>query len=503
MAPCVIGVDIGTTGVKGIALGKRGRVLATAHHEHHLSSPFPGWAEERPADWWQGAVRVLRRLLSAVRADQVAVVGVSGMVPALVLLDGAGSPLRPSIQQNDARTDKEMAWLRARLPEDTLLRVTGCAITQQLIPTKLLWLRTHEPAVYRRIRWIMGSYDYVNYRLTGRMGLEQNWAIESGLWMAAEHRWYPAMLDLFETPQAWLGPVHAPHERIGEISPQAARDTGLRPGTPVIAGSADHIAAALASGITEKGDLVLKFGGAGDILYCLDQFSPTPLLFIDYHDIPGKYVISGCMASSGSVVKWFKNLLGGGPRAYAALDRGAAPLPCGSDGLLALPYFLGEKTPFCDPLARGVLFGLGLHHTKYHIHRAILESIVYAFRHHAEVIRDMGYPVGRILAVDQGARSGLWRQITADIFAQPVWRVRGGDLGSVYGTALVAGVTAGFWDWGGVTHLSQARVANHPRPEAHGVYEEMYRLYRGLYGHVKADLHRLARIGATPGKTLE
>ncbi len=149
-----------------------------------------------------------------------------------------------------------------------------------------------------------------------------------------------------------------------------------------------------------------------------------------------------------------------------------------------------------DPAARGVFFGLTLHHTKYHIHRAILESIVYAFKHHAEVIREMGHPVGRILAVDQGARSDLWRQITADIFGEPVWRVHGGDLGSVYGTALVAGVAAQFWNWGTIHGLSQAKVANRPRSECHAVYGGMYQIYRDLYRHLKEDFSRLSHVGA-------
>lgn len=494
MPRCVIGIDIGTTGVKAIALSERGRTLATAYHEHHLYSPRPGWAEENPTDWWRGTVVTLKHILAKVSPRSVSAIGVSGMVPALVLLDSKKRSLRPSIQQNDARTERELVWLRERIKEKGYLRRTGCAITQQLIPPKLLWIRTHEPEIYKQIRWIMGSYDYINYKLTSILSIEQNWAIESGLWTAEDRGWYKTILDLFEIPEEWLSPVHHPHEFIGETTKEVEKETGLRQGTPVIAGSADHIAAALASGISEKGDLVLKFGGAGDILYCLDHFAPHPQLFIDYHDIPGKYVISGCMASSGSVVKWFKNLLGGEENTYAELDRHAKKVDCGSEGLVILPYFIGEKTPIFDPLARGVVFGLSLHHTKYHIHRAILESVAYGFRHHVELIREMGYPIQRVLAVDQGARSDLWRQISADVLGTNIYCVQGGDLGSVYGTAFVIGVAMDFWEWKDIKKFSKVSLANHSKDENHKLYTEIYQIYLSLYRHLKEDFRHLYQI---------
>lgn len=494
MPRCVIGIDIGTTGVKAIALSEKGRTLATAYHEHHLYSPRPGWAEENPRDWWSGTVFTLKNLLAKVNPRSVSAIGVSGMVPALVLLDSKKRSLRPSIQQNDARTEKELAWLRERIEEEGYLRRTGCAITQQLIPPKLRWIKNHEPEVYRHIRWMMGSYDYINYKLTGTLSIEQNWAIESGLWMAEERNWYKPIFDLFKIPMDWLSPVHPPHEIIAQTTKEVEKETGLREGTLVIAGSADHIAAALASGISEKGDLVLKFGGAGDILYGIDRFSPHPLLFIDYHDIPGKYVISGCMASSGSVVKWFKGLLGGEKNTYVTLDRHAKKIACGSEGLVILPYFIGEKTPIFDPLARGVVFGLSLHHTKYHIHRAILESVVYGFRHHVELIKKMGYPIRRVLAVDQGARSDLWRQISADVLGTNIYCVQGGNLGSVYGTAFVVGVAMDFWEWKDIKKFSKVSLANHPKDENHKLYNQIYQIYLSLYRHLKKDFKHLYQI---------
>ncbi len=487
MPDCVVGVDIGTTGVKTIALSQDGNVLGQAYHEHHLHSPYPGWAEESPCDWWKGTVATLQTVLAHIDPGNVLCIGVSGMVPALVLLNERGEPLRFAIQQNDARTTKELSWLKPRVNEKRFFELTGCTLNQQIIPPKLLWVRSHEPQIYEKIRWIMGSYDYINYKLTGNFSLEQNWVLEAGLWMAEERSWYEPILDLVEISKEWLPPVHSAHEVIGETAREVEEETGLRQGTPVIAGSADHIAAALASGAIEPGDLVLKFGGAGDILYCLDGFSPHSRLFIDYHNIPGKYLLNGCMASSGSLVKWFKNLLGGEGNSYEELDKEAEKICCGRAGLVVLPYFMGEKTPIFDPLARGVVFGLSLHHTKYHVHRAILESVVYAFRQHVEIIQEAGYPIQRILVVDQGAKSDLWRQISADVLGKDIHHVMGSSLESVFGVAFTAGVAIGVWKWDDIKDLSHASLTNRPQSLNRKFYDQMYRLYLDLYQHLKHD----------------
>jgi sugar (pentulose or hexulose) kinase len=208
--------------------------------------------------------------------------------------------------------------------------------------------------------------------------------------------------------------VRAPHEVVGEVTRGAARETGLSAGTPVVAGSADHVAAALAAQAA-PGEVVLKIGGAGDVLFAVDRFAPDPRLYIDYHDVPGLFLLNGCMATSGSLVKWLAaecaRELGAGEDAYARLDAEAAATPAGSDGLVALPYFLGEKTPLFDPVARGVFFGLTLSHRRGHLHRALLEGVAYGFRHHVEVLEAGGHRIAGVRIMDGGARSALWRQI--------------------------------------------------------------------------------------------
>jgi xylulokinase len=489
-----IGLDIGTTGVKGVLIDQIGRILAAATVPHNLSSPHVGWAEETPEAWWHGALAVLHALAAspACAPEAIAAIGVSGMAPALVMLDAAGQPVRLSIQQNDARAVVEVDELVQELDQARLYARTGGFTNQQQIAPRLRWVERHEPDAWQRARTILGSYDYITARLAGvdphSCSVELNWAIESGLFDLREQRWLPDLLAAVDLPQEYLPPVHHPTDIIGGLDATIAVNVGLRPGTPLVAGSADHVASALGAGLRNDGDTLIKFGGAGDILFCTSTPITHPKLFIDAHDIPGKYLLNGCMAASGSLVKWYVGDVLGKPVTKAvlkAMDEAALKIPAGADGLVVLPYFLGEKTPLMDPRARGVIFGLDLHHGPAHIYRAILESVIYGFRHHLDVLREAGHSPSRIVATNGGVTSGLWRQIAANALGMPITSFRG-HPGSSLGVAFVAGMAAGmFDDWREIDRFLDDPIINEPNAAETAVYDERYRTYRALYDRVK------------------
>jgi len=483
----VLGVDVGTTSVKALLLDEEGRVVAEAEHPHSLRSPRPGFAEEDPEDWWQGLLATVRALLAGRDPKALRALGLSGMVPALVLQDEKGRPLRPSLQQNDARAVAEIRELKERFGDDWLFARTGATWNQQVLAPKLLWLRRHEPEVLARARWISGSYEHLAFRLTGARYQEANWALESGLWDPGQEAWLEEVLEYVGLDPGLLGPVRRPWEVVGEV----AEGAGLPPGLPVIAGSADHIAAALASGLKAPGEAVVKLGGAGDFLYAVDRFAPVPELFIDFHDLPGLFVINGCMATTGSLLKWFREAFRPG-KGFAELDQEAEGVPPGAEGLVVLPYFLGEKTPIHDPEARGTVLGLTLTHTPAHLWRALLEGVAYAFRHHLEVLEARGHRVERVFVMDGGARSGLWRRILASVLERPLQRLEGGERGSAYGAAFLAGVAAGLFRFSDL----RRRVAETTEPEADWipVYRELYGVYRETYLRLK-DLY--PRLGGS------
>ncbi|MCL4186199.1 MAG: FGGY-family carbohydrate kinase [Rhodobacteraceae bacterium] len=488
---CVLGLDIGTTSTIGILVDPPNRrIVATASRPVTLSAPHPGWAEEDPAQWWTNVCAIVRELLGAAPGSRVAAVGVAGMVPALILLDRDGHCLRPSIQQSDGRCEREVAEIAARIAEPEFLGMTGNGINQQLILAKLRWIARHEPDTLARLATIMGSYDYIGFRLTGQRRIERNWALEGGLVDLATGTVSPRLCSLGGIDPAWLPPLVGSTEIAGLVTPSAAAATGLAPGTPVIGGVADHVASAYAAGVNAPGTVLLKFGGAGDVLASASAARPDRRLFLDYHAIPGRFMPNGCMASTGSLLNWVAATLcaheegaarAAGRRLHAHLDELAAAVPPGCEGLVMLPYFLGEKSPIHDPQARGVLAGLSLGHGVGHIWRAALEGTGYAFRHHVEVFAELGHAPDRLLASDGGSCSPVWMQIVADLHGRPV-QVLSGHPGSCLGSAWLAAIGAGFGvDYDGVADFVSLGRLHEPDVTLGPLYDEGYARFRDLY----------------------
>ncbi|MBS9478332.1 FGGY-family carbohydrate kinase [Ancylobacter radicis] len=493
---CVLGLDIGTTSTIGLLLRLPGEILGVVSRPVTLSSPQAGWAEEDPAQWWANVRAITRELIetSGIDPAEIVAVGVTGMLPAVVLLDAQGQLLRPSIQQSDGRCGAEVAEMRAEKDEATFIAKAGNGINQQLVTAKLRWIARHEPEVFAQIATVFGSYDYVNWQLTGERAVEQNWALEAGFVDVSRHAIDDELVAWAGIPRSAVPRKTASHEIMGHVSAAGAAATGLAEGTPVIGGAADMIASALGAGVTRKGDILLKFGGAVDILVATDQVKPDPRLYLDYHLIPGLYMPNGCMATGGSALNWFVRNFAGGETAEAErqgvsllqhLDRLAAEKPAGADGLMILPYFLGEKTPIHDPAARGVVDGLTLSHDIGHVWRALLEAYAYACAHHIEVLADMGHAADHVLVSDGGSQSRVWMQIVADVLGRKVHRLKG-HPGSSLGAAWTAAVGVGLADWSGISRFVQQDEVLAPDPAHAPVYRAGYGRYRDLYCRLSA-----------------
>ena len=495
----VLGIDVGTTAVKTLLINDIGDIVAEVSAEHDLRSAHPGWAEEDAVVWWEN----VKKTIAALGRDypqelaQVEAIGVSGMVPAIVLVGSDGLPVRNTIQQNDARAVKQIDFLTEAIDQEELYRRTGTRTNQQHVIPRMLWVKENEPDVFARAAWVTGSYEYVAYRFTGVRFVEMNWAVESGCFDIHTQQWISEQFCFLDVPEGFFPEAKASMGTVGAITAQAAAETGLREGIPVIAGSADHVASTLAAGIVESGDMLIKFGGAGDILYCTDEIETNEKLFFDYHIVPDRYLLNGCMASSGSLVKWYtRDIL----QEYSGsilqdLDREAEKLPAGSEGLIILPYFVGEKTPIFDPTARGVMFGLTLSHTRAHIFRAVLESVIYGFRHHADVLAEMGLTPKRVFATNGGAKSAFWCQIAADVLNSKIVSFPH-HPGSALGVAFLAGMSAGLYDsWEDIQKYLQKGAKTYlPNPENVGIYDRAYKLYRELYVLLKDSFAEDSRM---------
>jgi xylulokinase len=496
---CVIGLDIGTTSTIGILIRMPSERLALASRPVTLMHLHAGWAEEDPQQWWANVCEIVPQLLAqaGVKASDVKAVGVSGMVPAVVLLDAHGQLLRPSIQQSDGRCAQQVQEMREALDEAAFTRRTGNGINQQLVAAKLRWLQRHEPQVFGSIHTVLGSYDYINHRLTGARRVEQNWALEAGFVDLATGRIADDLVAAGGIVTAQVAPLAFSREVIGAVTPEAAQATGLAPGTPVVAGLADHVGSAWAAGVQGPGDMLVKLGGACDILLASQGARPDPRVFLDYHPVQGLFMPNGCMACSGSLLNWFAAQFGAaaddrpGTTRHQKLDHWAAQVPAGSDGVRALPYFLGEKTPIHDPLARGTFTGLGLHHGPGHLWRALLEGIAFGIRHHVEVFDEIGMPATRVLTSDGGSASTVWLQVIADVLDRPVQPLSG-HPGSCLGAAWMAALGTGLsHDAQGAQAFVSMAPPVLPQAANRTVYDTAYREYRALYDALKPLFHTM------------
>ena len=478
----LLGIDVGTTGTKALLLDPQRGPVAEAERPSQLHSVLPGWAEEDPDAWWANVCALTREL--AHGAD-IAAIGVTGMVPCTILLDAHNRALRWSVQQNDARSGTQVAELNRRLAGTRVLERTGSAITQQATGPRFLWFAEHEPDLWQQTRTVLGSYDYIAMRLTGELAVEANWALETGLFDFRAGSWAEDIVAASGGRLDLLPPIRRPEEIVGHLTEQAARETGLPAGLPVVAGAADHIGSAFAAGILDDGDVLVKLGGAGDIMLAVDEPLVDERLYLDFHLLPGRYMMSGCMATSGSLIRWFQRVVADGAD-LAQLDLEADRVGPGAGGVIALPYFLGEKTPINDPEATGAFVGLQLTHERGNLFRAVLEAIAYGFRHHLDVLAERGHTPRRVRVTDGGSKSRTWTQITADVIGLPLEKVAMRS-GSAVAAAFVAGVGVGvFSNWRDIERFVEVTevVESHPDP----VYDSHYAKYRALYPALKEVL---------------
>ncbi len=485
----LLGIDLGSSGVKAVLLDVARGIVATQAHDVTLFSDHPGWAEADHREWWDAVCELVPRLLdaAAVSGDAVAAVAVTGMVPAIVAVDEQGQPLRRVILQNDARATKEIDEVRAALGGLDLLALTGSVLSQQSVAPTALWLARHEPDVWSKTTSLQGSYDWFARALGASAHVEYNWAIESGLYdfdgvaleavRAATPVTWPQLLD-----------VARPGQVVGEVSAAAAAATGLRVGTTIVVGGADHVLSAYGAGLVDQGDCLIKLGGSGDILAVSDEKFLDARLYLDRYPIPGKWLPNGCMATSGSMLRWEQSLF---DVPLAELDEAATASQPGA--LITLPYFLGEKTPLHDPDLRGAVIGLHLGTTRGDLHRSFLEAIAYGFRAHFDVFAQDGLVLGTTRVTNGGSKSRLWRQILADVLNRDVVSIVD-HPGASYGAAVIAGVGTGvIADWNYVVGALEAGEVIAPTPAHVEIYDERYLQFHQLNQSTTSLSHSLAR----------
>lgn len=477
MSVFTVGIDIGTTGTKAVLFEVGKGIVATANRSTVLESPRPGFAEADVAQWQQNIHGALADLVAQSAVDPAEVVGIatSGMVPAVVLLDRDLRAIRPAILQNDARAVVEIEKMRGELDGVHVLEDTGSTLSQQSLAPTLRWLQKHEAGTWDLVEHVMGSYDWALVALGARPHVEQNWALESGLFYVSGEP-HAEIIAKSGLEKRQLPEVLAAGANVGELSRASAQLTGLKAGTPLLVGGADHVLSAYGAGVASEGDWLIKLGGAGDILVNCSQPLIDERLYLDAHPVEGGWLPNGCMATSGSLIRWFQALTG--IEDLAAMDvlaEGSSP-----GEILCLPYFLGEKSPIHDPDLRGAFFGMHLGTTKADMYRSVLEAIAFGFRHHMEIFLELGVPLNRAMITNGGSKSTLWKQIHADVLGIELHPIVD-HPGAALGAAVIAGVGVGVI--GSMEEIKEYIVLGttvHPREKIHEVYDSAYSQWREL-----------------------
>ncbi|HZP05485.1 MAG TPA: xylulokinase [Terracidiphilus sp.] len=485
-----LGMDVGTGGTRAVVVDANGKLISGASSDH---APFraahPGWAEQDPEDWWRAAQEAIRKALAATPEPRqpIAAIALTGQMHGAVMLDENGSVLRPSLIWCDTRTQPECDWLTEKIGYERLIELTCNPALPNFTLTKLLWVKTHEPQIFAKIRHVMCPKDYVRYRLTGEFAIDVQEASGTLLLDVTHRRWSREVAEAAGIPESWLPRVYESPEICARISEQAAGLTGLKAGTPVAAGAGDQGAGAVGMGILQPGSVSATIGTSGVVFAATAEPTKDPKgrLHTFCHAVPGLWHVMGVTQSAGLSLSWLKETFFAG-QSYDALNEAAAKIPAGCEGLEWAPYLLGERTPHLDPEVRAGFVGIGVHHTAAHFVRSVLEGVAYSLQDTFALFRELKIPVSGIRLGGGGARGALWRRIQAGIYGHAV-EILTAEEGGAFGCALMAGVGAGHWKNLDEACSAAIEVAQRVEPEAGDLkaYKAGYEAWRKVYPALK------------------
>jgi xylulokinase len=499
-----LGIDVGTGGTRALLMDEAGRVAASGTEEHEpFASPQPGWAEQDPRDWWRACGLAVKKALqkSAIRAEEIACIGFSGQMHGAVLLDAEGEVVRPALIWCDQRTEKQSRELSEKFGAERLIQLTCNPPLTNFTLTKILWVRENEPRLWSRVRHIMLPKDYVRFRLTGDRAIDLADASGTLLLDVAKRAWSAEVLSGTSIEKTFLPTLYESPEVCGKLNAKGAAATGLKIGTPVVAGAGDQAAGAVGMGIVRAGVVSATIGTSGVVFAATDRpaLDPRGRLHTFCHAIPGRWHVMGVTQAAGLSLRWFRDTFGLGNTAlsnsdrdpYESLSEEAAGAPPGAEGLFWAPYLMGERTPHLDPSARGALVGITPSHHRAHVLRAILEGVAFSLKDSFSIFEEMKVPVTQVRLGGGGARSLLWRQIQADVYAHEVELVAT-EEGAAYGAAILAAVGARHFAsvdeaCDAVVHVA-TRVA--PNPASSALLQKNYAIFRRLYPALRS-LHNL------------
>lgn len=504
----LLGIDLGTSATKTVLFDLSGVAIASSAVEYPMYQPQNGWAEQDADDWIDAAFRTTRAVIeeSGINSSEIAGIGISGQMHGLVMLDENNIPLRRSIIWCDQRTAAECDEIHERVGKERLIEITANPALTGFMASKILWVRNNEPEIYAKCRHILLPKDYLRFRLTGEYATEVSDASGMQLLDVPNRCWSDEVLQALEIDKALLGKVYESVEITGYITEEAAAQTGLAVGIPVVGGAGDNAAAAVGTGVVTDGSAFTTIGTSGVV------YAHTDNLLIDKKGrahtfccaVPGAWHVMGVTQAAGLSLQWFRDSFCSvemeeaakrGVSPYVVMDEKAAEVPIGSNRLIYLPYLMGERTPHLDPDCRGVFFGLSAIHQRPYLIRAVMEGVTYSLKDCFDVLREMGVSFSEMYACGGGGTSSLWRQMMADVYGCPVRTVKSKE-GPALGVAILAAVGTGLYPdvKTACDAMIEANPKQEPNPENTQKYASYHKLFRNLYVSLKDDYKKLAKI---------
>lgn len=487
--------DLGTTGDKATLFTAKGELVASSYLEYSTVHPEPTWAEQNPNDWWNAFVTATKSLLSKSKVSSRDILGLSfsGQMLGCLPVDEKGVVLRPSIIWMDQRSVKQAEHIRRKVGEEQYYKTTGNRISPTYTISKILWLRENQPEIYRRAYRFLQAKDYITYRLTGNFVTDYSDASLAGMLDVNKRKWAYELLEELEIPAEKLPELHPSVHVVGQIERAVAKETGLSSEMPVVVGGGDGPCAAVGAGVVRAGQAYNYVGASSWIAICTEKplFDPQMRIFNQWHLDPNKVSPTGTMQTAGNAYRWLRDEIcqkevsearEQGVSAYKLMDEKAERVEAGSKGILFLPYLMGERSPWWNPNARGVFFGIALGHKRENLIRAVLEGVTFNLRVILDAFEEQGASVNDVRVIGGGARSKLWRRMMADIYGKTILVPAYLEEATSLGAAIAAGVGVGVYrSFEAAERLVNLVEAIHPNANLHARYEPLYKYFRKLY----------------------
>ncbi len=489
----LLGIDIGTSNVKVLIISSNGELVATEEKTYPLYSPKQGWSEQDPHDWWSSTKAAIKTIIlkNNINPSDIFSLSLSGQMHSLVLLDKNKEIIRRAILWNDTRTSQQCKDILQKVGGlKKLIKLVFNPVLEGFTAPKILWIRDNEPENYKKIKHILLPKDYIRYKLTNEIKSEVSDNAGTLLFDVKNKEWSKEMLKILNIDKEFLPEVIKSTEVAGYITKKAAKDTGLKEGTSVIAGGADNACGAVGSGIIKNGRIMISIGTSGVVLAQSNEAVPDykGRIHLFNHANPDKYYNMGVMLSAAGSFNWLMNNMYDNNYDIQTLNKLAAESKPGSGKLIFLPYLIGERTPHADSNARGVFFGISNNHKINHFVRAVMEGVVFGLKDSLNLIKEKRVNIDQIRVIGGGAKSRLWCQILADVIKEEVVLINF-EEGPAFGAALIAGVGAGIFSGFEQAEKNFIRIKQKIRPNTNNydIYDHNYSIYTGLYNSLKED----------------